>query len=102
MVERLAKEVGADDGEFYPIGPMLRGGSGIGQVMRGCAKFWLGRTMEGVAEDEEEALVVWRGNKTDAHWQSSGEEPGGDGDGAEVHEIDEVGVVAEVGVELDG
>src|SRR6266487_2333819 len=81
---------------------MLRGGSGIGEVIPGCAELWLGQPMQCVAETEKKALVVWWGNKADAHWQPGGEEAGGDGDGAEIHEVDEVGVVAEVGVELDG
>src|SRR5258706_162065 len=46
--------------------------------------------------------ALWRGNKAEAQGQPSGKEAGGDGDGAEVYEVDEGGVMGEVGVELDG
>ena len=41
-------------------------------------------------------------DEADAEGKAVGTEAGGDGDGGEVEEVDEVGVGAEVAVELDG
>ena len=98
MIEGLAGEMGADDGDFYPVG--WRGWNsrrGLESVS-GCAQGWVDDAMEGVGDVEEKAIVAGGGDETDAEWEAAGEEAGGDGDGAEVHEVDEVGVVAKVGV----